>query len=131
MKDCNSCGKCCIKYGGGGLSVTQNQIDQWEEERPDIFEFVHHGNIWIEPKTKKQLSSCPFLTETKNQKLASKNTQYSCSIYYDRPDDCRTYPSIVEEMILDDCEMIEAKDTKNKKQAERDLMVIMSDSWNY
>ena len=30
MKDCNQCGKCCTLYGGGGLTVTPDEIDWWE-----------------------------------------------------------------------------------------------------
>ncbi|MFA0704132.1 YkgJ family cysteine cluster protein, partial [Vibrio sp. 10N.222.48.A3] len=26
MKDCNQCGKCCIKYGDGDLAATQEEI---------------------------------------------------------------------------------------------------------
>ncbi len=31
MKECNQCGKCCIKYSNGGLSVVEEMmIDEYE-----------------------------------------------------------------------------------------------------
>ena len=37
MKECNQCGKCCIKYGGGDLSATKEEIDLWEIFNPEIY----------------------------------------------------------------------------------------------
>jgi hypothetical protein len=54
--------------------------------------------------------------------------KYSCDIYFDRPDDCKYYPSNVQEMILDECEMIEPSDLKDLKKAQAKLDIIMSDS---
>ena len=66
MKDCNSCGKCCIKYSDGGLSATKIEIDTWEDERPDIYQHVNDGKIWHDPDSGKALTLCPFLTKEKN-----------------------------------------------------------------
>ncbi|HHJ18661.1 MAG TPA: YkgJ family cysteine cluster protein, partial [Gammaproteobacteria bacterium] len=27
MKECNQCGKCCIKYSDGGLSASSSEIE--------------------------------------------------------------------------------------------------------
>ena len=122
MKDCNACGKCCIKYGNGGLSVSSQEIDSWDDEAPHITEYVHKGNIWFDPNTQQPLSTCPWL-----QPISGTN-HYSCAIYYHRPDDCRYYPSTLEEMIRDDCEMLEPQDKRNPKQAQKALELIMKDS---
>jgi uncharacterized protein len=103
MKDCNQCGKCCVKYGGdGGLSATKEEISWWEDHRPEIARYVQNKNIWLDPESGKMLSVCPWLSKTDNK--------YYCEIYFDRPEDCREYPSLVSEMIRDECEMIELKD---------------------
>ena len=122
MKDCNQCGKCCIRYGGGGLTATAGEVDWWEDHRPDIFEYVGDDEIWVDPKTGKQMAQCPWLEKLPGQ------DKYGCSIYFDRPDECRHYPVTVEEMLRDGCEMIEARDVKNLKQAQRALDKIMIDS---
>ena len=122
MKDCNSCGKCCIKYSNGGLSASKAEIDAWEDEAPEVARYVHKGQIWHDPDSKAPITLCPWLERAKNSKV------YTCAIYYNRPDDCRYYPSTVEEMLRDECEMIEAKDLKNPKQAQQTLDIIMSDS---
>mgnify|MGYP000501228124 FL=1 len=126
MKECNSCGKCCIKYSNGGLSATKQEIELWEVFTPTIAEYVHKGEIWADPKTGKLLELCPFLRlEESSTKTKAK---YSCDIYFDRPDDCKYYPSNVQEMIADDCEMIEPSDLKDLNKAQKQLDIIMSDS---
>lgn len=122
MKDCNSCGKCCIKYSNGGLSAAKHEINEWEENSPEIYKYVKDGLIWADPKTGEQITLCPFLSKQENSKV------YTCDIYFDRPDDCRYYPSTVDEMIADDCEMIEKKDLLDRKKARATLDLIMSDS---
>lgn len=123
MKDCNACGKCCIKYGNGGLSANKEEIQAWQDEAPHIAQYVHQGAIWFDPNTLQPLTACPWLTPNAN------GSGYLCEIYHDRPDDCRYYPSSFDEMIRDGCEMIEAKDRRNPKQAQQDLAIIMRDSW--
>lgn len=122
MKECNSCGKCCIKYSNGGLSASKQEIELWQTFNPSVAEYVSHGEIWADPKTGQLLELCPFL------RLEENSTRYSCDIYYDRPDDCKYYPSTVQEMILDGCEMIEAQDLKDLKRAQTKLDLIMTDS---
>lgn len=122
MKECNQCGKCCIKYSNGGLSVSVIQADYWDNYRPDIYRYVNRGSIWIDPETGKQIELCPWLRKAPNQ------NKYTCDIYYDRPDDCKYYPSTIDEMVVDECEMLEISDLSNKKQARKALDKIMIDS---
>ena len=128
MKDCNSCGKCCIKYSNGQLSALKSEIDYWEDARPDIHRFVKDGQIWFDPQTGQAIELCPWLREQPNQ--SSGQTHYTCDIYLDRPEDCRYYPSTLDEMIRDECEMIEAKDLKDISRAQKSLEFIMKDSWS-
>ena len=127
MKECNQCGKCCTKYGDGQLSATQEEIELWEIFNPDIFEYVKGGEIWFDPETREPLSRCPFL------ELAPKNQddeqdKYTCKIYLARPEDCRHYPSLINEMVQDGCEMIEAIDLENPKKAQTQLDTLMRGS---
>ncbi len=122
MKDCNQCGKCCIKYGNGGLSASASEIDYWENYKPEIARFVNDGNIWNDPETGKPLELCPWLRKLPNQ------DKYLCQIYNNRPDDCKLYPGTIEEMIRDECEMLEARDLEYPKQAQKDLNRLMADS---
>ena len=122
MKACNQCGKCCTKYGNGGLSATANEIEYWEIFRPDIFSYVDGGNIWISPVTGELLEKCPWLRKMPNQE------KYTCDIYHDRPDDCKVYPVAIDQMVEDACEMLEDQDLANLKQAQSKLNLIMTDS---
>jgi len=127
MKDCNQCGKCCIKYGGGDLSATKEEIDLWEIFNPEIFKFVKNNEIWFDPEFGSRLKRCPFLlTEAKIDPVAV--NKYTCSIYLDRPEDCRHYPSLIAEMIRDECEMIDAIDRDKPKKAQINLDALMEDS---
>lgn len=125
MKECNACGKCCIKYSNGALSASKQEIELWEVFNPGIAEYVHKGEIWADPESGKLLELCPFLRLKSKQKSPLK---YSCDIYYDRPDDCKYYPSNVQEMIFDGCEMIEAIDLKDLKKSQAKLDIITTDS---
>lgn len=122
MKDCNSCGKCCIKYSNGGLSATFAEIEFWQAFRPDIYRYVKDSEIWISPESGRQIVRCPWL-----RKVPDEN-KYLCDIYNDRPDDCRHYPVTVDDMINDECEMLEVKDLANPKQAQKILDQLMADS---
>mgnify|MGYP001034303591 FL=1 len=139
MKECNQCGKCCIHYSNGGLSATQDEIDWWEASRPDIYQYVLNGEIWVNPSNGEHLKRCPFLQLVDNgidssRKDASSSLnqpqpeKYSCSIYHDRPDDCRHYPTHIDEMVRDECEMIEVKDLLDPKSAQKKLDILMADS---
>jgi Fe-S-cluster containining protein len=122
LKDCNQCGKCCTRYGGGDLAASVSDIDWWENNRPEIFSHVSEGGIWISPTTGKQMLRCPWLRKLPNQ------NKYICRIYYDRPEECRHYPVDIDQMIKDGCEMLEAKDIAKPKQAQRTLDYLMADS---
>lgn len=123
MRDCNQCGKCCTKYGGaGGLSASAAEIEWWELHRPDIFRYVSEGEIWVSPVTGKSLERCPWLRKLPNQ------DKYICRIYADRPADCRHYPVTIEDMIRDDCEMLERRDLANPRRAQLTLDTLMADS---
>ncbi len=122
MKDCNSCGKCCIKYSNGGLSASKSEIALWDVFKPEVMPYVKNGEIWVDPDSGKPLELCPWLEKLPNQK------QYSCAIYYDRPDDCKFYPTTLEEMVRDECEMLEERDLKNTKIAQKTLDRLMTDS---
>ena len=127
MKDCNQCGKCCIKYGDGALSATTEEIDLWEIFQPEIFKFVKNNEIWFDPETGSRLRRCPFLEVVPKTDTYASN-KYTCSIYLNRPEDCRHYPSLIPEMIRDECEMIEAIDLKKPKLAQTKLDALMIDS---
>lgn len=127
MKNCNQCGKCCIKYGDGDLAATQDEIDLWELFNPDIFEFVRDNEIWFDPKSGERLKQCPFL-DIAPKKTPQEQNKYTCSIYLDRPEDCRHYPSLISEMVRDECEMIEIIDLDNPKKAQVKLDILMMDS---
>lgn len=122
MKDCNQCGKCCVNYSNGGLSVTATEIEYWEVFRPTISRYVSDGKIWINPDTGKQMERCPWLKQLPDQE------KFVCDIYYDRPDDCKYYPVTIEQMIKDECEMLDKQDLANPKQAQKKLDVLMIDS---
>jgi Fe-S-cluster containining protein len=65
---------------------------------------------------------CPWLQKLPNQE------KYICRIYYDRPDDCKYYPVTINQMVMDECEMLEARDIANPKQAQMTLDNLMADS---
>lgn len=122
MKECNQCGKCCTKYSNGGLSASESEIKSWDIFSPDIYNYVNDGNIWFDPDTGKQLEICPWLRKEPNQ------NKFTCDIYYDRPDDCKHYPITIEQMINDECEMLEVRDLTKPKQAQKTLDKLMADS---
>lgn len=128
MKDCNQCGKCCIKYADGGLSATPEEIGLWEVFHPHIYRYVSDGKIWIDPDTGGQLSYCPFLEKDPDSSHSPQQATYSCGIYLDRPEDCRHYPTSISEMIRDECEMIEAIDLEDTRKSQIKLDELMSDS---
>ena len=124
MKDCNQCGKCCIKYGDGALSATADEIDLWKLFEPHIYQYVKDHEIWFCPETGVQLSRCPFLEIESSQG----KEKYTCSIYLSRPEDCRHYPTNIAEMVRDECEMIDVKDLEDFKKAQSKLDDLMEGS---
>ena len=121
MKQCNSCGKCCVKYSNGMLSASVHEIEYWEVFRPDIAKYVNDGKIWCDPKTGKNIELCPWLTIVSDEGVSQQ--RMSCDIYLDRPDDCIIYPVSIAEMVNDGCEMLEAKDIKHPLKAQKRLML--------
>jgi Fe-S-cluster containining protein len=127
MKECNQCGKCCIHYSDGGLSVTAEEIESWEILNPAISKFVSNGKIWMDPDSGEQLTRCPWL-EVASSSSEPGSIKYGCRIYHDRPDDCRHYPVSIADMVRDGCEMIELCDLDAPKQAQLALDQLMADS---
>lgn len=121
MKECNQCGKCCVNYSNGGLSATADEVEYWEIFRPHISNFVSGGKIWIDPDTGQQLKRCPWLKQLPGEE------KYICDIYFDRPDDCKHYPVTIEQMVKDECEMLEPKDLADPTQGQNDLDQLMID----
>ena len=76
----------------------------------------------MDPDTGKQLELCPWLKKMPNE------NKYTCDIYYDRPDDCKFYPVNIDDMIKDECEMLEAGDISNLRQAQKTLDELMADN---
>ena len=126
VKECNQCGKCCIKYGNGRLSASASEIELWDMFRPDIYRYVSNGKIWMDPDTGEPLELCPWLRKLPDQDPSQ--IKYTCDIYNDRPDDCKYYPVTIDQMIEDECEMLEARDLANPKQAQKTLNKLMADS---
>lgn len=122
VKDCNQCGKCCTKYADGGLAATPEEIDWWSTFRPEIARFARDGKIWRHPETGEQLERCPWLRKVDGAQ------RYTCDIYHDRPDDCRHYPVKIDQMVEDECEMLEVRDLADVAKAQRRLDQIMIDS---
>ena len=121
MKECNQCGKCCVNYSNGGLSATADEVEYWEIFRPHISNFVSGGKIWIDPDTGQQLKRCPWLKQLPGE------DKYICDIYFDRPDDCKHYPVTIEQMVKDECDMLEPKDLADPIQGQNDLDQLMID----
>lgn len=109
-------------YGGGGLTAVPSDINRWETHRPDIAAYAHGDKIWIDPDSGEQLLVCPWLEKSPGGK------KYSCAIYFDRPEECKLYPTTIEEMIRDECEMLEPGDRADPKRAQRKLDFLMADS---
>ncbi len=134
MKECNQCGKCCTNYSDGRLYASADEIAWWDDFRPDIARYVRNGKIWMDPDTGTQIEICPWLRKLPHQNPAQAprklpdQFKFTCAIYNDRPEDCRYYPVTIEQMIDDECEMLEARDLKNPKQAQKTLNILMAES---
>lgn len=121
MRACTQCGKCCEIYGAG-LTATADEIAWWETFRPGIARYVSNGVLWVDPVSQQRLASCPWLTDNKSEGT------FGCSIYPDRPEDCRHYPVTLSEMARDGCEMLESSDLKHPQKSQQALDVLMIDS---
>lgn len=103
---CTRCGKCCLKKDYMlSLSATAKDVVRWRKEgRDDILRYVDHVNmgfydLWFD--NGKELDRCPFLR--KDRGAAS----YRCTIHNTRPEVCRSYPANYEQMVADECEIIQ------------------------
>jgi len=76
----------------------------------------------MSPDTGKQIKLCPWLRKLPNQ------NKYICEIYYDRPEDCKYYPVTIDQMVMDECEMLEVQDMAKPKQAQKTLNNLLADS---
>lgn len=76
----------------------------------------------MSPTTGEQLKRCPWLRQVENEE------KYTCDIYHDRPDDCKHYPVTIDQMVQDECEMIEVSDLSQPEKAQKTLDRIMVDS---
>ena len=76
----------------------------------NLLKIMKYGST---PKSGVRLSRCPFL-EIEPKTNPQAQNKYTCSIYLDRPEDCRHYPSLIAEMIRDECEMIEITDCRSQ-----------------
>ena len=76
----------------------------------------------MNPENGKQIALCPWLRKIPDQE------KYTCDIYYDRPDDCKYYPVTIEQMVNDECEMLEVQDLAKPKQAQKVLDKLMAES---
>jgi len=76
----------------------------------------------MSPDTGKQIKLCPWLRKLPNQ------NKYICDIYYNRPDDCKYYPVTIDQMVMDECEMLEVQDMDKPKQAQKTLNKLLADS---
>ncbi|HHJ20579.1 MAG TPA: hypothetical protein ENJ84_12280 [Gammaproteobacteria bacterium] len=97
-------------------------MEFWELFRPHIYQYVRDGKIWVDPETGRALGSCPWLKQLPD------SGKYICDIYYDRPADCQYYPVSIDQMLKDDCEMLDSRDLNNPGKAQKLLDVLMSDS---
>ena len=83
----------------------------------------------MDPNTGQQLTLCPWLEIIPNTtSTLQQSIKYGCKIYFDRPEDCRHYPTTIDEMARDGCEMLEVVDLKDTKQAQHKLDHLMADS---
>jgi len=104
------------------LAASAEDIDRWETYRPDIARYVEGNKIWIDPATGEYFAQCPWLQRSPDGK------KFTCEIYDDRPEDCRHYPIDIDQMVRDDCEMLEKRDLADLRGAQRKLDFLMIDS---
>ena len=76
----------------------------------------------MNPETGEYFARCPWLEKSADGECSV------CLIYEDRPEDCRHYPVVIEQMVRDDCEMLERRDLLDLKRAQEKLDRIMIDS---
>jgi Fe-S-cluster containining protein len=84
---CIQCGHCCLELDAYSTTAHEEDILKWQKEgRWDILEYVVAGDLWISPRTDRDVNRCPWL-----RKLPNKN-RYICRIHDTKPKHCREYP---------------------------------------
>jgi len=84
---CIQCGHCCLELDAHNTSAQEEDVVRWKKEgRWDILEYVVAGDLWISPRTNRDVNRCPWL-----RKLPNKN-RYICRIHDTKPKHCREYP---------------------------------------
>jgi hypothetical protein len=85
---CIQCGHCCLDlYDAFCTSAYEEDLVRWEEEgRWDILDYIVWADLWISPRTGKEVNRCPWL-----RKLPNKD-KYICRIHDTKPKHSRDYP---------------------------------------
>ena len=84
---CIQCGHCCLELDAYSTTAHKEDILRWQKEgRGDILEYVVGGDLWISPRTDRDVNRCPWL-----RKLPNEN-RYICRIHDTKPKLCREYP---------------------------------------
>lgn len=104
------------------MSASSEEIDWWETHRPDIARYVQGEKIWVNPENGEYFARCPWL------QMSPDGKKFICDIYEDRPEDCRHYPVDIDQMVRDDCEMLERRDLIDVRRAQKKLDSLMIDS---
>jgi len=93
--NCTNCGQCCRLI----VKVSEKDIQGIEETGLSRKEFLTYDPVTKNTKTKDvlqhHLGVCTFLRR--------KGEQYYCAIYEHRPDGCRAYPLVKDNLKLTDC----------------------------
>lgn len=87
-RQCLQCGQCCESFGGH-LQASPHDLKRWREHgRQDLIDMTNRlGWIWVDPATKELISPCPHLDRSDPE-------HKRCTIYEDRPEICRDYPTL-------------------------------------
>lgn len=104
---CTRCGKCCLNESYMlTLTASAKDVSRWQREgRDDILRYVAQVgpgfyDLWVDDGV--ELARCPFLRKDRGA------ATYRCKIHETRPETCRRYPVDYEQMIVDECEIIDA-----------------------
>jgi len=104
---CTRCGKCCTNENYMmTLTASAKDVARWRREgRDDILRYVAQVglgfyDLWVDDGV--ELARCPFLRKDRGA------ATYRCRIHETRPETCRRYPVSYEQMVADECEIINA-----------------------
>ena len=98
--DCIQCGHCCLNLTDAFCTTTyEEDILRWMEEgRSDILEYIVAGDLWISPRTGRDVVRCPWLRKVPNKK------KYICRIHDTKPKHCREYPKSKKHALKTGCQ---------------------------